>query len=235
MKDLVELKKDEAFTTSKIIAEGTGNKHHSITAIIQKYDDDFNFFGKIRFIDLKSINPSGGRPEKLYYLNEEQATLLMTYLRNNDTVRKFKKELVRQFYAMRQFIMERQSEDWKAARLNGKVTRLQETDILKQLVEYAREQGSKHADMLYMVYTKLVKGYIPNARDELTVHELEMIKLMENIIIQTIRKGMAEEKHYKEIYKDCQYRLDQFTDIGYLDTIFSLPKRHTKRLSAKAG
>lgn len=125
--------------------------------------------------------------------------------------------------------------DWTAARLSGKATRLQETDVLKQLVEYAREQGSKHADMLYMVYTKLVKGYIPNARDELTVHELEMIKLMENIIIQTIRRGMVDEKHYKEIYKDCQYRLDQFTDIGYLDTIFSLPKKRTKRLTTKAG
>lgn len=43
----------------------------------------------------------GTNYEKIYHLNEEQATLLLTYLKNTPQVRAFKKELFRQFYAMR--------------------------------------------------------------------------------------------------------------------------------------
>jgi len=49
MYELVEVRKDEIFTTSKIIADGTNNKHHSMTAIIQKYESDFAEFGNVRF------------------------------------------------------------------------------------------------------------------------------------------------------------------------------------------
>ena len=37
MYELVEVRENDVFTNSKVIAEGTGNQHHSITAIIQKY------------------------------------------------------------------------------------------------------------------------------------------------------------------------------------------------------
>lgn len=58
---------------------------------IQKYEGDFEDFGKVRF---KMEPLESGQKEKIYLLNEEQATLLMTYLRNSDIVRKFKKNLV---------------------------------------------------------------------------------------------------------------------------------------------
>ena len=49
MYELVELKKDEVFTNSKVIAEGTGNKHEAVQAIISKYSDDIKDFGALRF------------------------------------------------------------------------------------------------------------------------------------------------------------------------------------------
>ncbi len=88
MYELVQVKRNEVFTTSKIIAEGTNNKHHSVTAIIQKYESDFDEFGKVRF---KMEPLPSGQSEKVYILNEEQATLLMTYLRNSEKVRRFKR------------------------------------------------------------------------------------------------------------------------------------------------
>jgi phage regulator Rha-like protein len=45
---------------------------------------------------------SGGRPEKIYFLNEQQATLLLTYLRNSKIVREFKKALVKEFYRLKE-------------------------------------------------------------------------------------------------------------------------------------
>ena len=216
MYELVEMKDNDIFTTSKIIADGTNNKHNSITAIIQKYEEDFREFGSVRFVDLKSKNPQGGRPEKVYYLNEEQATLLMTYLRNNEVVRKFKKNLVQQFYKMRRFLIEKQSKLWNDTRLASKENRLKETDVIKLLVEYAKEQGSTHSDKLYLTYTKLANTIVGGKRDDMTVSELNTLTLVESIIKQTIEIDMSMGMHYKDIYKDCKARIEQFGEITYL-------------------
>ncbi len=216
MYELVEMKDNDIFTTSKIIADGTNNKHNSITAIIQKYEEDFREFGSVRFVDLKSKNPQGGRPEKVYYLNEEQATLLMTYLRNNEVVRKFKKNLVQQFYKMRRFLIEKQSKLWNDTRIASKENRLKETDVIKLLVEYAKEQGSTHSDQLYRVYTKLANSIVGGKRDDMTASELNTLTLVESIIKQTIEIDMSMGMHYKDIYKDCKKRIEQFGEITYL-------------------
>ena len=38
-------RRDDIFTNSKVIAEGTGNEHESVIAIIQKYEKDIADFG----------------------------------------------------------------------------------------------------------------------------------------------------------------------------------------------
>lgn len=213
MYELVEVRKDEIFTNSKIIAEGTNNQHHSITAIMQKYESDFDEFGEVRF-EMRPL-PSGQK-EKIYLLNEEQATLLMTYLRNSEITRKFKKELVRQFYAMRRFLIEKQSKLWSDTRIANKENRMKETDVIKLLVEYAEKQGSTHSDKLYLTYTKLAKTVIAGRRDEITTSDLNNLTLVESIILQTIRIDMSMGMHYKEIYRDCKDRISQFMEITYL-------------------
>lgn len=153
-------------------------------------------------------------------LNEEQATFVITLLRNSKVVVKFKKELVRQFYAMRQFIFERQSKDWIVTREQGKLTRKAETDVLKQLVEYAKEQGSEHSDKLYLSYTKLASKICGiSGRDNATVEQLSSLTVAENIILHCVQAGIQQEKHYKEIYQDCKRRLEMFKDIAYLDCV----------------
>ena len=215
---LVTLQGNEAFTDSMVIANGTGNQHNSVTRIIRNYKEDFLEFGNVEFMDLKSKNPHGGRPERIYKLNEQQATLLMTYLDNTSVVRKFKKELVRQFYAMRQFIFERQTKDWIVTREQSKITRKAETDIIKQLVEYAKDQGSEHSDKLYLSYTRLANKICGiSKRDDATVEQLSNLTVAENIILHCIQVGISEGKHYKDIYQDCKQRLEMFKDIAYLE------------------
>ena len=216
MYELVELKNNEVFTNSKVIAEGTGNLHSSIQKIITKYENDFKEFGQVRF-EMRPVKYARGtNEEKIYWLNEEQATLLMTYLRNSEITRKFKKELVRQFYAMRRFILEKQSKLWIDTRTANKENRIKETDVIKMLVDYAKEQGSTHSDKLYMTYTKLAKTIIKGKRDDISVSDLNNLTLVESIILQTIRIDMSMGMHYKEIYKDCKGRIERIADIAYL-------------------
>lgn len=214
MYELVELKGNYVFTNSKVIADGTNNQHESVVAIIRKYEKDILDFGNIDFSDLKS--GKRGQPERVYYLNEEQATFVITLLRNSKIVVKFKKELVRQFYAMRRFILEKQSKLWGETRIANKENRLKETDVIKLLVDYAKEQGSTHSDKLYVTYTKLAKSVIGGNRDNITVSDLNNLTLVESIILQTIRIDMSMGMHYKDIYRDCKNRIEQFADITYL-------------------
>lgn len=214
MYELVELKGNDVFTNSKVIADGTNNQHESVVAIIRKYEKDILDFGNIDFSDLKS--GKRGQPERIYYLNEEQATFVITLLRNSKIVVKFKKELVRQFYAMRRFILEKQSKLWGETRIANKENRLKETDVIKLLVDYAKEQGSTHSDKLYVTYTKLAKSVIGGNRDNITVSDLNNLTLVESIILQTIRIDMSMGMHYKDIYRDCKNRIEQFADITYL-------------------
>lgn len=88
------------YTLSNIIAEGAGIKHSSITRTIRKHEKDFEEFGKLGF----KIRPSNsGQNEKIYKLNEDQAILLITYLKNTDIVREFRrlKEEATQFQIQR--------------------------------------------------------------------------------------------------------------------------------------
>ena len=100
MEDLVYLSPNtkDPFTTSEVIAECTGVQHHAIQQLIRQHEKDFKEFGSLAFEMRVRKRQIGATTTKTYHLNEQQATLLMTYLRNTEVVREFKKELVRQFY-----------------------------------------------------------------------------------------------------------------------------------------
>lgn len=96
--DLVTLNSDEAVTTTLAIAEGTENDHASVIKLVRTYITDLEEFG---LLDFKSES-TGGRPTEYANLNEQQATLILTYMRNSDAVRGFKKRLVHAFFQMAQ-------------------------------------------------------------------------------------------------------------------------------------
>lgn len=222
MYELVEVREDDVFTNSKVIAEGTNNKHHAVQQIIQKYESVFiKEFGAVAFEMrvLKHENGKGSTKEKVYFLNEGQAMFLMTLLRNDGVdgiVVSFKARLAKEFIRMRNFIREKQSKLWAETRIANKENRLKETDVIKLLEDYAKEQGSKNSDKLYMVYTKLAKSIVGGKRDSVSVSELNNLTLVESIILQTIQIDMSMGMRYKDIYKDCNDRIKRFAEIAYL-------------------
>ena len=101
MKKLIRIVKDEHRVSHRVIAENTNNKILSLQKMITDNISDFEEFGVLH-VKVKKIQTKGGMQKaKTFYLNEQQATLLMTYLRNSIIVREFKKALVREFYNMR--------------------------------------------------------------------------------------------------------------------------------------
>lgn len=103
MSDLVLMISGSVVTTSLAIAEGTKNEHASVIKLVRTYQADFEEFGPIGFEIAKgSPLPQGGFARSTEYavLNEQQATLLLTYMRNSEIVRRFKKRLVKAFYGL---------------------------------------------------------------------------------------------------------------------------------------
>lgn len=89
-----------AFTTSLVIADGTGVQHKNVLEMVKSNIGDFEEFGGVAFQTRPFETAGGVQERKVALLNREQATLLMTYMRNNDVVRGFKKRLVRAFSEM---------------------------------------------------------------------------------------------------------------------------------------
>ena len=91
--------KKEPYTTSEIIAECAEVQHHTVTRLLRNHKERFTAFGFYGF-EIHKLDGKG-RPKKVYRLNEQQATLLITYLDNTPQVVEFKTNLVKAFFEMR--------------------------------------------------------------------------------------------------------------------------------------
>lgn len=98
---IVIIKDGDAVTTTLAIAEGTFNDHASVIKLVRAYQADLEDFGLVRFeIQPRLPGQHGGGDTEFAILNEPQSTLLLTFMRNTDIVRAFKKKLVREFWEM---------------------------------------------------------------------------------------------------------------------------------------
>lgn len=99
----------DTFTTSDVIAQYGDSSIHAVSQLIRNYHADLEEFGVLAFQMRKPQKGStGGRPRKVWHLNEEQTMLLLTYMDNTEPIRKFKKALVRQFSTMKKALYEKQ-------------------------------------------------------------------------------------------------------------------------------
>lgn len=106
MSELVVIENNQTFTTSLAISEGLSVQHASILKLIRKYKDDFEDENLVRFeIHARPKGQWGGGTSEVAVLDEYQATLLLTYMRNTKKVRCFKQSLVKAFFKARDLLM----------------------------------------------------------------------------------------------------------------------------------
>ncbi|ARU19384.1 Rha family transcriptional regulator [Ligilactobacillus salivarius] len=181
--------KAEPYTTPEIIANNTGNDLYNVNRLIRNKKSSLERFGVLGFEIRKPPKESkGGRPRKIYHLNEQQATLLITFLDNTPQVELFKVALVKQFYEMRDELNKRN------------LNRAIEKPIKKTLNDCIKDwkYTNKHAysninRLLIKVATglsitelKKERGDAKVALDLLTSKEQETYKTLENKVIAYI-------------------------------------------------
>lgn len=236
MKEMVFLKGNTPLTTSLVIADGTQNQHGSIIRLINERKAHFERWGQIYFTDLKSgnkfmDNPDSdsrslssdgrGRPTKVALLNEQQATFLITLLRNNEIVLDFKSELVDRFYKMREVLLNQQNAQWQEIRGETKRGYKSLSDTVHKLYEQAVAQGCRVDEKhFYTNFARLLNktlGIDPKSRDKLASWQLYEVDKLQ-FIAQTVIKGLlAQGADYHEPYKNCKAAFGSYAQLSYLN------------------
>jgi len=104
----------DPMASTEVIAKGMKVQHKNILELIRRYIDAMAEFGPIEFKTRLANTPQGGgRQTAFAMLNERQAMLLISMMRNNEKVVAFKISLTREFYRMRDALNQRTQNLWQ--------------------------------------------------------------------------------------------------------------------------
>ena len=202
-------------TDSRDAAQMLGKRHTEVLRSIKtmcKHFTERNFASSDFFIPA-TYTDSTGRELPCYYLTQMGCEMVANKQTGAGGTL-FTAQYVKAFHAMKEFIMERNSPIWQDTRTLTKEVRRQETDVIRELVDYARAQGSQHAVKYYTSISKLAnKAAGIDDRDLAHVGQLTALMLIERVIADEIRASIAAQKPYKEIYTSVQQRLLAFGAI----------------------
>ena len=127
--------------------------------------------------------------------------------------------------------VEKESPAWKQQRQQGKDTRRRETDAIKRFIDYAKAQGSEHAERYYSNYTRLTNKIAGiTDRENATTQQLNLLELFESTTAICIDLGIVERKPYKQVYSEIKTRLEAIGDLVNITPVDSTsPRRRPVR------
>jgi len=181
--NIIETYENIPVVSHKIVAENTANQEVSIRNIINKYIDDFKVFGKLHFKN-EPITNTKNRVNNLvtYYLNEQQATLLLTYLKNTSIVRKFKIELVKAFYNLKQELKDKSNPKLEKDEIINLIEKgLKYDELLEKYIISDTQKG------LFIVYAKEFIGVANSINTQMSKWE-NLKEKLENILNNGIER-----------------------------------------------
>lgn len=239
MNNLVTIKNDKIYVSTKILAQELNRDHKVIYNLVKKYENELGILGVLHFESAKPKKGSlGGQPTKVYYLNKKQYIFLITNMRTKaneiNTIMKAKLEIADKFVEMEKWILEqktqKQNQEYLETRGKSKLGRKQETDVIKQFIEYAKSQGSKSAEKYYMNFSKMensaffiLKEKFKNVREILSISQLSKIIVADMIVKQAIIEGMDKNMFYKDIYQEAKKRVVEMANsLGFKDVLPSI-------------
>lgn len=238
MNDLVIMKNEVPVVSTFDLFERMGYKEHrNLKETIDKNIDDFNEFGVMRFETVKPQGKKGGRPVKVYLLDENQFTFLAMMMRNTPEVVKLKVKIAKEFIRMKNTLaniaVQQSDVDWQTIRSDGKAIYHQKSSAVKDFVEYAKSQGSTSAERYYSNLATMenkalffIERKYKNLREILNIKQLMQIATADQIVEKALIDGMSSELHYKEIYKLAKARVIAFSEVIGKSQLLELEVKH---------
>lgn len=214
MEELVILKNEQALTDSITVSELFGKRHDNVLRIIDNLVETLPKNGERSLFIQSRRKADDGQFHRVYFMNRDGFSLLVMGFTGKKAL-EWKLKYIEAFNAMEKIISEKLTAEWIETRRQGQLDRRNETNVIQKLVEYAKEQGSEHANMLYMTYTKLANKMVGiTDRETATNAQLNDLSTMERLITKVVIDGMNEGLNYKDIYKNSKERLE--TVYGWL-------------------
>ena len=136
----------------------------------------------------------------------EEAVYNISFRSNKPEAKLFTKwvtKVLRQIRINGFYVLDEKGEGWLKTREETKKVRRMETDTIKRFVEYAKENGSTHADMYYQNLTKLVQNHLgieAGTRDDLDQNTLLRLKSLETVVDMHLNTLMNTDMPYKDMY-----------------------------------
>lgn len=201
------------------------NEHRKLKSVISQNKNEFLQLG---FLPLQRQKPSkfsnDGRPSEQYLLNEDQFILLSVLVKNSKEAVQVKLRIVKQFIKMRDYIRTHanmvNSDEYKNVRLDSKQSRKEETDVIKQFVKYAADNGSSNSEKYYTNISRMVNTELFNAaknlkpfKDYLSIRQLSTVMCAEQIVTNAIKEGMNRNIKYKDIYQMAKANVIKFVEL----------------------
>lgn len=203
-----KLKNNTLTEAEKKKGKFTKLEHYNLLNIIRdEFSEEINAL-KIFAVEYKD-KKGEKRPMFILTLNQAKQVLL----RESKYVRR---AIITYIEVLEQAMIDKAKSEWLLTRQQGKLVRREETDVIQELIEYAKRQGSEHSDKLYMTYSKLVNSLVgikANSRDKVDFGILMIIRQLEDMFTRVIASSMENELHYKEIYKICKNQGTQLIEI----------------------
>ena len=203
-----KLKNNTLTEAEKEKGKFTKLEHRSLLGIIR--DEFSEEIGEQKILQSSYIN-SQNKKQPMFILTLNQAKQVL--LRESKYVRR---AIISYIEVLEQTIIDKAKSEWLLTRQQGKLVRREETDAIQVLIEYAKNQGSRHSEKLYMNYSKLVNSLVgikANSRDKVDFGILMVIRQLEDMFTRIITSSMENEIHYKEIYQICKKQGTHFIEI----------------------
>lgn len=216
MNELVFTRKNEAVTDSLTVAEFFQKRHDKVLRAIDELLGGLPKNGETPlFMETTYVEEQNGQTYRKYIMTRDGFSLLAMGFTGKKALQ-WKLKYIEAFNAMEKALTERKSEQYINARKNGILTRKSETDMLKKLVEYAESQGSTHANMLYVTYTKLVNKLVRvKTRTDADARQLKDLETLERVILNVIDDGIGKNNDYHEIYQECKKKCELISEIAH--------------------
>lgn len=184
-KELVIIKNEIPVISHIVIAEKTNNDKDSVSRLIRNYTEELENFWKVRF-EIHAIKNSKNKinETKEYFLNEDQATFLMTLLKNTKEVVDFKLKLVLAFRNLKNIFSERMPKTLPEA-LRMYAEQLEKTEQLvlenkelertKAWINNKKTATAMNTASRYAKINKELKIKLDNSKEYATVKRMELL------------------------------------------------------------
>lgn len=172
--DIIE-RGGDLLVSSETIAEGSGVEHRAVLQLIATNATDFEDFGDLAF-EMRDRPGVPGPALRVALLNEQQATLLMTFQRNTPQVREFKKALVRAFFDMARMLAS-----------NAPALPQSYSDALRELASTVDERDALQAKVEAEAPKVLFANSVAASQDSVGVAQLATILRQSGMPIGEIR------------------------------------------------